>query len=132
MRKQVPLGAHGEAEQRVDFEHTLQHWSDELPEVYSTPHMVGLMETAAYYALRPYCEPGEVSVGTAINIEHRASATVGALVKADARLESFDGRFYVFRVTARVVNGTGDYELGRGTVSRAIVHLERIKNKLQK
>ncbi|HET8667409.1 MAG TPA: hotdog domain-containing protein [Terriglobales bacterium] len=132
MSKQVPLGAHGEAEQRVEFKHTLTHWNAELPEVYSTPHMIGLMETAAYHALQPYLDSGEISVGTAINIEHRDSATIGALVKAEAELESFDGRFFVFRVSARAVNHAGEREIGRGTVSRAIVHLERMKKKLQK
>ncbi|HYH00051.1 MAG TPA: hotdog domain-containing protein [Terriglobales bacterium] len=132
MAKHVPLGARGKAEERVEHEHTLTYWNAELPEVYSTPHMIGLMETAAYHALKPFCEQGEISVGTAINIEHRASATVGAMVKADAELESFDGRFYLFRVTARATNGREDYEIGRGTVSRAIVHLDKIKQRLNR
>lgn len=131
MAKQVPLSARGEAQQRVEIEQTLKHWNPELPEVYSTPNMIGLMETAAYNAMKPYCEPGEISVGTAINIEHRAAAALGALVKAEAELESSDGRFYVFRVAARAMNGREEYEIGRGTVSRAFVHLDRIKQKLK-
>lgn len=130
MAKQVPLGARGDAEERVEAEHTLHYWNSELPEVYSTPHMIGLMETAAYNAMKPYCEQGEISVGTAINVEHRAAATIGALIKADAELESFNGRFYIFRVTARAMNGREEYEIGRGTVSRAFVHLDCIKRKL--
>ncbi len=121
MAKQVPIGIRGEAEERVEFEHTLTHYNPELPQVYSTPHMIGLMETVAYNALKPFCNEGEISVGTAINIEHRAAATVGALVKAEAELQSSDGRFFVFRVTARAVNGNSEVELGGGTVSRAIV-----------
>src|SRR5512133_985102 len=108
MPKQVPLGVRGEAEERVEFEHTLTYYNPELPQVYSTPHMIGLMETAAYNALKPFCDQGEISVGTAINIEHRAAATIGALVKARAELESVDGRFFVFRVTALTVNGGGE------------------------
>jgi fluoroacetyl-CoA thioesterase len=131
MAKQVPLGARGEAQQRVEIEQTLTHWNPELPEVYSTPNMIGLMEAAAYNAMKPYCEQGEISVGTAINIEHRAAAALGALIKAEAELESSDGRFYIFRVTARAMNGREEYEIGRGTVSRAFVHLDRIKQKLK-
>jgi fluoroacetyl-CoA thioesterase len=132
MSKPVPLGARGEAQQHVAPEHTLTYWNPELPPVYSTPHMIGLMETAAYQALKAYCEPGEISVGTAIHIDHRASATVGATVKAEAELESFDGRFFVFRVSAKAVSGDGEVEIGRGTVSRAIVHGDRLRKKFQK
>jgi hypothetical protein len=39
---------------------------------------------AASNALLPYCGPGEISVGTAINIEHRAPTGIGAHVKAEA------------------------------------------------
>ncbi len=126
MAKQVPPGVRGEAEERVEFEHTLTYYNPELPEVYSTPHMIGLMETAAYNALKPFCEEGEISVGTAINVEHRAATTVGALVKAEAELKSAEGRFFVFQVTARALNGKGEVELGRGTVSRAIVNRAKL------
>jgi hypothetical protein len=35
--KRVPIGAKGEAEQTVTFEHTLTAHDDRLPPVYSTP-----------------------------------------------------------------------------------------------
>ena len=63
--------------------------------------MIRLMETAAFHALQPYCEGDEITVGTSINIEHRAASGIGARIKAEAVLESFDGRFYTLRVTAR-------------------------------
>src|ERR1035438_2927447 len=71
--KPVPIGACGEAEETVEFKHTLSSHHPELPPVYSTPDMVRLMETAAFRALQPYCEGDEITVGTAINIEHRAA-----------------------------------------------------------
>lgn len=119
MAKPVPLGARGEAEERVEFKHTLTAHNQALPPVYSTPDMVRLMETAAFHALHPYCGENELTVGTAINIEHRAATGIGALVKAEAVLESFDGRFYVLRVNARDER----QEIGRGTVSRATINL---------
>jgi predicted thioesterase len=125
MAKPIPLGARGEAEERVEFKHTLTAHNDGLPPVYSTPDMVRLMETAAFHALHPYCDEGELTVGTAINIEHRAATGVGARVKAEAVLESFDGRFYVLRVTA----GDDRQEIGRGTVSRAVINVRKILEK---
>lgn len=119
MAKQIPIGARGEAEETVEFKHTLTAHHPDLPPVYSTPDMIRLMETAAFRALHPYCEDGEITVGTAINIEHRAASRIGTHVKADATLDSFDGRFYTLRVTARV----DAREIGHGTVSRAVVSL---------
>src|SRR5258708_29871237 len=42
--KPVPIGARGEAEETVEFKHTLTSHHPELPPVYSTPDMIRLME----------------------------------------------------------------------------------------
>jgi predicted thioesterase len=127
MHKTIPIGARGEASETVDFEHTLTSHHPELPPVYSTPDMIRLMETAAFHALQPYCEGGEITVGTSINVEHRAASGVGAQIKAEAVLESFDGRFYTLRVTAR----DDTQEIGRGTVGRAVVSISKFLGKMK-
>lgn len=121
MAREIPIGVRAEAEETVEFRHTLTSHHPELPPVYSSPDMIRLMETAAFHALQPYCEGNEITVGTSVNIEHRAACGIGARVKAEAVLESFDGRFYVLRVTAR----DNAREIGRGTVGRAVVSLSR-------
>ncbi|MGB8579411.1 MAG: hotdog domain-containing protein [Candidatus Sulfotelmatobacter sp.] len=119
MAREIPIGAHGEARETVEFKHTMTAHHPELPPVYSTPDMIRLMETAAFHALQPYCEGDEITVGTAIHIEHRAASGIGSQVQAEAVLESFDGRFYVLRVRAR----DDVQEIGRGTVGRAVVSI---------
>jgi fluoroacetyl-CoA thioesterase len=125
--KDIPIGARGQAEETVAFEHTLTAHHPELPPVYSTPDMIRLMETAAFHALQPYCEGDEITVGTSINIQHRAASGIGARIKAEAVLESFDGRFYTFRVIAR----DDTQEIGRGTVGRAVVSVGRFIEKMK-
>jgi len=71
MVKQVPIGAKGAAEERVQYEHTLTAHNHQLPPVYSTPDMIRLMETAGFYALTAILRTREISVGTSINVEHR-------------------------------------------------------------
>ena len=127
MAKSVPIGTREVAEETVQFAHTLTAQHPELPPVYSTPDMIRLMETAAFRALQPYCEGDEITVGTSINIEHRAASGIGARVKAEAVLESFNGRFYMLRVTAR----DDAREIGRGTVGRAVVRVGRFVEKMQ-
>jgi fluoroacetyl-CoA thioesterase len=126
MPKPIPIGASGTAEETVAFEHTLTSRLPGLPPVYSTPDMIRLMETAAFHALQPYMEADEISVGTAINIEHRAASGIGARVRAEATLESFDGRFYTVRVVAR----DDTQEIGRGTVGRAVVSVGKFLEKM--
>ena len=127
MAKPVPIGARGEAQETVEFKHTLTAHHPELPPVYSTPDLIRLMETAAFHALQPYCEGDEITVGTSINIEHRAASGIGARVKAEAELESFDGRFYILRVTAR----DDAQAIGRGTVGRAVVSIGKFVEKMK-
>jgi fluoroacetyl-CoA thioesterase len=124
----VPIGARGQAQETVEFRHTLSSHHPELPPVYSTPDMIRLMETAAFHAIQPYCEGNEISVGTAINVEHRAASGIGAQVKAEATVEAFDGRFYTVRVSAR----DDVQEIGRGTVGRAVVSVGQFMQNLRK
>src|ERR1700746_78981 len=125
MAKAVPIGASGEAQEVVEFKHTLTAHHPELPPVYSTPDMIRLMETAAFHALHPYCEEDEISVGISIDIQHRAASGIGAHIQAEAVLESFDGRFYTLRVAAH----DDVQEIGRGTVGRAIVKIGKFLEK---
>ena len=127
MAREMPIGARGEAEEMVEFRHTLTAHHPELPPVYSTPDMIRLMETAAFHAMAPYCERDEITVGTSINIEHRAASGTGARIKAEATLESFDGRFYTLRVTAR----DDQREIGRGTVGRAVIRVSSFLEKMK-
>ena len=127
MAKQIPLGSRAEATETVAFEHTLTSHHPELPPVYSTPDMIRLMETAAFHALQPYCEGDEITVGTSIHVEHRAASGIGARIKAEAVLESFDGRFFTMRVTAR----DDVQEIGRGTVGRAVVSVGKFQEKMK-
>jgi fluoroacetyl-CoA thioesterase len=127
MPTEIPIGARGEAQEAVEFKHTLTAHHSELPPVYSTPDMIRLMETAAFLALHPYCEGDEITVGTSINIQHRAASGIGAHIHAEAVLESFDGRFYLLRVTAR----DDVQEIGRGTVGRAVVSIGKFVEKLK-
>jgi predicted thioesterase len=127
MTKEIPIGARGEARETVEFKHTLTAHHAELPPVYSTPDMIRVMETAAFHALQPYCEGDEITVGTSINVEHRAASGIGAHIHAEAVLESFDSRFYTLRVTAR----DDIQEIGRGTIGRAIVSIGKFVEKMK-
>jgi fluoroacetyl-CoA thioesterase len=127
MARPIPIRAHGAAEETVEFKHTLSAHHPDLPPVYSTPDMIRLMETACFHALQPFCDEGEITVGTAIHVEHRVATGVGMRIRAEAALESFDGKFYIMRVTAH----DGVNEIGTGTIGRAVVHLPTFLKRMQ-
>jgi fluoroacetyl-CoA thioesterase len=131
MARPIPIGTRGEANETVELKHTLSAHDPRLPPVYSTPDMIRLMEMACFHALQPFCDEGEITVGTAIHVEHRAASGIGMRIRAEAELESFVGRFYVMRVRAH----DGAKEIGCGTVGRAVVHVasfvQRMREKAQ-
>jgi fluoroacetyl-CoA thioesterase len=127
MARPIPIGTRGEAAEIVELKHTLSAHDPQLPPVYSTPDMIRLMETACFHALQPYCDEGEITVGISIHVEHRAASGIGMEIRAEAELESFDGRFYIMRVQAR----DGIEEIGHGTVGRAIVHVPSFVNRMR-
>jgi fluoroacetyl-CoA thioesterase len=136
MSRPVPAGAHAEVEEVVEFKHTLTAHHSQLPPVYSTPDMIRLMEVACFHALQPYAEEGEINVGAAVHVQHRAATGIGSRVRARAELESFDGKFYVMRVSAWVVadgdsvHAAGAKEIGRGTIHRVVINVASFLSRL--
>ena len=120
MAKQVLIGAKGTAEERVQYEHTLTAHNHQLPPIFTMAEMIRLMNSAGSYALQPYCEAGEISIGTQVQIEHTAGVGINAVVRATAEVESVEGDLCKLRVTA----SEGGREIGSGTVTRTIVRVD--------
>ena len=121
MSKPVPAGARAEIEMTVELKDTLTGVHPELPPVLSTPRMIRHLEEACFHALQPYAEGDEITVGTHINVSHKAATGIGVKVKAEAVMESFDGRFYTMRVRAWDESN----EISSGTVNRAFVSIAK-------
>ena len=127
MSKPVPIGARAEVEMTVELKHTLAGIHASFPPVLSTPQMIQLMEEACFWATHPYQEDDEITVGTHVNVSHKAATSMGTKVKAEAVVESFDGRFYTMRVRAWDENT----EIGSGTVNRAFVSVGKFLSRMK-
>ncbi|RLS51845.1 MAG: hypothetical protein DWH91_18140 [Planctomycetota bacterium] len=95
--------------------------------VFSTPSMIHLMELAAREVLKGYLDPGEESVGAAVQVEHLAATPLGARVTAEARVTAIDGRLVDFEIEARDAHDL----IGRGTHRRAVIGIEKFAQRLQ-
>jgi len=95
---------------------------DNFPAVFATTRMIALMELAGARLLHPLLQPGEMSVGTHIDVSHTAATPIGATVTATATYRGQDGKLFVFEVVAYDPAG----EIGSGTHKRAIVSRDRL------
>ncbi len=91
-------GIFAEHEHTVMEADTAAHWGSGGLPVFSTPALVGLMESAAVIALRGHLPPGQESVGGRIDVRHLAATPVGMQVRARAELTAIEGRKLVFKI----------------------------------
>jgi fluoroacetyl-CoA thioesterase len=123
----IPVGATGTASLTVAPAHLASQFKDAaLPPVFATPMMIKIMEDAALNAVKPYLEPGESAVGTAVDVRHLAATPVGHSVRAVATVTKVEGRRIEFVVSAQ----DEIEEIGRGTHERMVVDLRRIAERL--
>jgi len=94
--------------------------SGSLP-VLGTPRLVAWCEAATVAAISAAIDPTQTTVGTNVNIDHLAPTRVGGEISATATLDAIDGRRLTFSVTAL----EGDNPIGSGTITRALVDIER-------
>jgi fluoroacetyl-CoA thioesterase len=91
-------GLTAEIEYIVTEADTASRMGSGLVTVFSTPAMVGLMESAAVEALNGHLPPGQTTVGGHIDVRHLAATPVGMKVHARAELIAVEGRKLVFKV----------------------------------
>jgi fluoroacetyl-CoA thioesterase len=69
--------------------------------------------------------PGWTTVGTRVELEHRAATPIGGRVTVEARLAKADGRKLVFEIIARA----GGQVVADGRVERMLVDRHRFLEK---
>ena len=124
-QKALRPGLSASLTREVKFEWTIAHYSAKLPAVFSTPAMIGLMESAAAQAVQPALPRGAITVGTRIEVDHLKAVPVGARVRFRARLVEIKGRFLKFAAEAR----SAGHLIGKGFVYRAIVEPKKFSRK---
>ncbi|HZF37108.1 MAG TPA: thioesterase family protein [Candidatus Angelobacter sp.] len=90
-------------------------------DVVATTALILFLEAAAAELIDDCCEPGEISVGSAVNVRHLAAAPIGARIQATAKVTAVQGRRIDFAVEAH----HGRKTLMTGTHQRVVVNQER-------
>jgi fluoroacetyl-CoA thioesterase len=90
-------------------------------EVYATPAMIALIESAAVAAIDPLLPEGQASVGIALEVKHLAATPPGQQVRARAEVTGVNGR----RVTFRVQAWDQQELIGEGIHTRYVIDVVR-------
>lgn len=73
----------------------------QMPAVFATGYLVGLIEWACIEAVNPHLDrPAEQTVGTHVDVSHSAATPPGFTVSVKVRLVDVEGRKLVFEVEA--------------------------------
>jgi fluoroacetyl-CoA thioesterase len=127
--REIPPGTKATFTLLVQPEHLANRFKDAmLPQVLATPVMVLIMENAALNAMRPFLDPGESAVGTAIDVRHLAATPVGHQVRAEAEIVKVEGKRIEFKVSAH----DEIEEIGHGTHQRIVIDLASFNARLAK
>lgn len=99
----------------------------EMPNVFATGYMVGLIEWTCIQAIKPYLNwPEEQTVGTHMDASHVAATPAGLTVTVKIKLVEVDGKRLVFDFEAH-----DDIDIiTRGKHERFIINKEKFDNKI--
>ena len=128
MHAQPKIGTTGERIFTVEAAHAISFGENGPPPVLSTPWLVWFLEHAALDAALPFLEPGEITVGTHVEIDHLAPTPLGALVTCTARVVHSEGPMISYQLEA----ADGQETIARGFHKRAAVKVDRFAARVRK
>jgi fluoroacetyl-CoA thioesterase len=126
MKTSLQPGLSAEHRHRVVSENLVSYHNPKGPQVLGSPFLLLLMETAAWQVIAPHLDPGEDSVGVGFEFQHLAPTPAGMTVTATATILEIDGH----SVTLKIEAHDGYERIAQGTHRRAVIELERFRNRL--
>lgn len=114
-------------EKTVPFLYPEAQGFQDIPEVFATGFMIGLMEWCCIEALEPALEEGEGSLGTYVQSTHTAATPVGGVVTVHATVSGIERR----TVTWDVLAWDNLDSIGSGKISRTVVSWDHFNAKLR-
>jgi predicted thioesterase len=121
------IGATREDVVEVGNDNAIRFLGPDSARVLSTPQMILFMERTSRNLILPMLDPGHDTVGTHVNVAHRAAAPMSSKVTFFSELLAVNGRRAEFRVQARM----GEKIVGEGTHQRAIIEVVRFAEKVK-
>jgi len=128
----IKIGARREEPLLVTKDVSIDFLGLEDARVLSTPQMIRHMEWTCRNLVFPLLEQGYDTLGTHVDVYHRAAAPIGSVVLFTSEIVSVNERRVEFRVTAKAE----DELIGEGIHERGIINIAkfaaRLAEKIQK
>lgn len=123
----METGIKGVMETVVDRTNVASTAGSGLLDVFSTPHMIALIEQTAKGSVEPFLEEGQGTVGMHLEVDHLAPTPIGERVWAESELIEVNGRVLTFSVNvfSRVE------KIGRAIHKRCIITNDRFLTKMR-
>lgn len=126
MKDTIQPGLETTEQFEIDAARVTRHMGEDLG-IYATPFLIGDIERISRDLLQEHVDEGEDSVGTHIDLQHRAAALEGTQVTITVKVTAVDKRAVTLDVDVR-----DDFEeLAHVDHSRFIVEKDRLKERLQ-
>lgn len=102
-------------------EHSARVFHPNLPDVFATPFLGGLMERVSAELIDKHLDPGQQSVGISMNLTHSAATPLGMGIRVKTEIVSVEGRKLTFKLEA-----FDDVEkIGEATHERFIIQADK-------
>ncbi|RMG56939.1 MAG: hypothetical protein D6713_10665 [Deltaproteobacteria bacterium] len=96
--KEIPVGESFEKEGRVTEDLATFHFSGGEVGVLSTPKLIDFIEFTCIDFLEKFCDEGENSVGTRVDVRHLAPTPIGMSFRVKVTTKEVEGRRVLFQV----------------------------------
>jgi len=94
------VGMSRELKIKTSEDHSARHFYPNLPDVFATPFLGGLMERVSAELIDEKLNPGEQSVGVSMNLKHLAATPLGMEVRVRTEISAVEGRKLTFQLEA--------------------------------
>ena len=100
----------------------------QMPQVFATAFMVGLMEWACMETMKPHMDEDEISLGVDICVSHLAATPPGMTVEVEATCVAMEGAKTKWSLVARDEQDI----IGKGTHERFTIKAEKFAKIVEK
>jgi predicted thioesterase len=94
------VGMTRELKVKTQPEHSARRFYANLPDVFATPMLGGLMEQVSAELVDERLQPGEQSVGISMNLKHLAPTPLGMEVRVRTEITAVEGKKLTFQLEA--------------------------------
>ncbi|OPX19933.1 MAG: hypothetical protein BZ151_06645 [Desulfobacca sp. 4484_104] len=126
MESPFTVGMTNEMRLKTEPGHSARKFFPQLPDAFATPYLVGLMEGVSAELMAKHLQPGEQSVGIAMNLKHLAPTPLGMEVRAITEITQVEGRKLTFKLEVF----DEQEKIGEAVHERFIINADKFQQKI--